>query len=143
LKAQKSASDDFSYNGKKLANRRFTNLQPAIVADRFNWNRADLKSKQNILLQTAIALVDSTRADVDTLLQGSINRCGQSTATTDGKGTYLLKNLPAGKLEIIAQTIDGKKSGSLTIELTESPEIQHSINVPIMYPPQNSKDSIS
>jgi hypothetical protein len=131
LKAQKSASNDFKYDGKKLANRRFINLQSAIVSDRFNWNRVDLKNKQNLLLQTDIALVDSTRADVDTPLQGSINRCGQSTATTDGKGAYLLKNLPASKLEIIAQTTDGKKSGSLTIELTESPEVQHSINVPI------------
>jgi hypothetical protein len=70
-------------------------------------------------------------ASVDTALQNSIVRCGQSTVSTDSKGAYLLKNLPAGKLEIIAQTSDGRKSGSMIIEMAESPGIQRAINIPI------------
>jgi len=68
---------------------------------------------------------------VDELVPNATVFAGQITAVTGADGAYLLRGLPAGKIEIVATAPGGRKSAALTIELDAEPSIKSAVNLAI------------
>jgi len=68
---------------------------------------------------------------IDTPIPGASVRIGQAETITNDGGTYILRNVVAGKIEIRAETSRGYASRSVTIELPRSPTILRDVNLSI------------
>ena len=68
---------------------------------------------------------------VDELVPDATVVAGQIKAVTGADGVYLLRGLPAGKIEIVAAAPGGRKSVALTIELDPEPSIKSAVNLAI------------
>lgn len=68
---------------------------------------------------------------VDELVPNATVVAGQIKAVTGADGAYLLRGLPAGKLEIVATAPGGRKSSTLTIELHAEPSIKSAVDLAI------------
>jgi hypothetical protein len=67
----------------------------------------------------------------DTPIPGAYVRIGQAEAMTDSTGSYILRNIVAGHVEIRAGTTRGYASRSISIELPSSPGILRDVNLAI------------
>jgi hypothetical protein len=67
----------------------------------------------------------------DTPIPGAYVRLGQAEAITGSNGSYILRNLVAGRAEIRAATTMGYASRSIVIELPASPSILRDVNLAI------------
>jgi hypothetical protein len=67
----------------------------------------------------------------DTPVPGAYVRIGQAEAITDNTGSYILRNIVAGKAEIVAGTTRGYESRSIVIDLPASPGILRDVNLAI------------
>jgi hypothetical protein len=54
---------------------------------------------------------------------------GQVEALTNQRGTFILRNLPAGKLELHATLPDGRTVKSVTVELGLNPVYKNGVNL--------------
>ena len=68
---------------------------------------------------------------VDELVPNATVVAGQIKVVAGADGAYLLRGLPAGKIEIVATAADGRKSAALTIELDAEPSIKSAVNLAI------------
>jgi hypothetical protein len=67
----------------------------------------------------------------DTPIPGAYVRIGQSEAITDNAGSYIVRNVVAGKAEIRAGTTRGYASRSIMIELPALPSMLRNVNLAI------------
>lgn len=67
----------------------------------------------------------------DTPLAGARVTTGASTATTSANGTYLLRDLPTGALEIRAVTAEGIAATPQQVELSAEPITLRGVNLPV------------
>jgi uncharacterized protein (DUF2141 family) len=67
---------------------------------------------------------------VDELVANATVVAGQIKVVTGADGAYLLRGLPAGKIEIVA-AMPGGKSAALTIDLDAEPSIKSAVNIAI------------
>lgn len=56
---------------------------------------------------------------------------GNTEALTDNQGSYILRNLPAGKLEVRIYLPNGRKSKITSIELGANPVYRKNLNLPV------------
>lgn len=56
---------------------------------------------------------------------------GNTEALTDDQGSYILRNLPAGKLEVLVYLPFGRKSKITSIELGANPVYRKNLNLPV------------
>lgn len=56
---------------------------------------------------------------------------GNTEALTDNQGSYILRNLPAGKLEVLVYLPNGRKSKITSIELGANPVYRKNLNLPM------------
>ena len=68
-------------------------------------------------------------ADIDETLEGAHVLTGQTEVITGENGTYLLRSLPAGRIEVHARTSWGTKSLPVTLELPPQPVTQRTVNL--------------
>lgn len=68
-------------------------------------------------------------ADIDETLKGAHVLTGETEVVTGENGTYLLRSLPAGKIEVHARTSWGTKSLPVTLELPPQPVTQRTVNL--------------
>lgn len=68
---------------------------------------------------------------IDEVVKGARVTGGQIEARTDQHGAYLMRNLPAGEIEVFASTIDGKKSNATYIRLGSGPAYRKNQNLAI------------
>jgi hypothetical protein len=68
---------------------------------------------------------------IDEVVPNATVTAGQTKVVTGPDGAYLLRGLPAGKIEIVATDPAGKKSAPFTIELTPEPLIKSAVNLAI------------
>jgi protocatechuate 3,4-dioxygenase beta subunit len=67
----------------------------------------------------------------DTPIPGAFVRIGQAEAITDNTGSFILRNIVAGKAEIRAGTTRGYASRAITIELPASPSMLRGVDLAI------------
>jgi hypothetical protein len=67
----------------------------------------------------------------DAVVEGARIVAGNATAVSTRDGSYLLRNLPAGKIEIRVYGVPGKESGPIQLELGEGPGVRTGINLRI------------
>ena len=68
---------------------------------------------------------------VDEVMPNATVISGNVKAVTGADGSYLLRGLPAGTIEVIATTQDGKTSPPYNLELTPEPLIKSGVNLAI------------
>jgi hypothetical protein len=68
-------------------------------------------------------------ADIDEIVEGARVLAGQTEAATGKSGTYLLRGLPAGKIEVHARAPWGTESLPVVLELSAQPVTRRSINL--------------
>jgi len=68
---------------------------------------------------------------VDEVIPNATVISGNVKAVTGADGSYLLRGLPAGTIEVIATTQDGKTSPPYNLELTPEPLIKSGVNLAI------------
>lgn len=59
--------------------------------------------------------------------------CGQAEAITDSHGAYLLRRLPAGKLELRARTPWASESAPVAVELGAAPSLARGVNLAVTH----------
>jgi hypothetical protein len=69
----------------------------------------------------------------DEPIEGAVVSCDNHTAISDKNGAYILRNLAAGKMTILARHQNGLNGGSRIIELNHSPEIKSEVNLLIVH----------
>lgn len=69
--------------------------------------------------------------DNDEPVKGAIVTVGRAEARTDSRGAYILRNLPAGEIEIFALTSDGRKSDTTSLVLGPNPVFKRDLNLAI------------
>jgi hypothetical protein len=69
---------------------------------------------------------------IDAAVSGARVTCGQNEGVADQSGAYILRNLPAGKLSVVATLPDGRTSKSSVVELTDSPMVKRLVNLAIL-----------
>lgn len=67
----------------------------------------------------------------DTVVSGARITCGNSAAVSDRQGSYFLRNLPAGRVEVRFFPATGGRSGSINLELGPDPTLQNDVNLTI------------
>jgi hypothetical protein len=67
----------------------------------------------------------------DEALAGARVLTGSVETVTDQSGSYMLRGLPAGRVELFARLRSGKESRRLPVELDASPTIRRAINIPV------------
>ena len=68
---------------------------------------------------------------VDEVMPNATVISGNVKSVTGADGSYLLRGLPAGTIEITATTQDGKTSPPYNLELTPEPLIKSGVNLAI------------
>jgi hypothetical protein len=67
----------------------------------------------------------------DEVVKGARVVAGRAEAWTDHQGSYILRNLPAGKIEVCAFLPNGRKSKTITIELDSNPTFRKNVGLAI------------
>lgn len=67
----------------------------------------------------------------DEAVKGARVAAGRAEAWTDSQGSYTLRNLPAGKIEICVYLTTGKKSTTTYLELGPNPILRKNLNLAI------------
>jgi hypothetical protein len=67
----------------------------------------------------------------DEPVEGATIIAGNSSAISDSNGAYILRNLPNGKIKLIARSPRGVESFPAIIELGAEPMIKHEVNLPV------------
>lgn len=70
-------------------------------------------------------------ADKDQVVKGARVVAGRAEALTDNQGSYIVRNLPAGKLEVRVYLPNGRKSKITSIELGANPVYRKNLNLPV------------
>jgi hypothetical protein len=65
----------------------------------------------------------------DVVVEGARVVAGKAEAMSNRQGLFLLRNLPAGKIEVRAYPSTGKASGVIKIELGPDPILRHGVNL--------------
>jgi hypothetical protein len=68
-------------------------------------------------------------ADTDETVEGAYVLSGQTEVTTNESGTYLLRSLPAGRIEVHVRTRWGTKSLPVALELPPQPVTRRTVNL--------------
>lgn len=72
-------------------------------------------------------------SDKDETVEGARVLVGQTEVTTGKSGTYLLRGLPAGRIEIRARTPWGTESLPVTVELQAQPVTRRAVNLMVKH----------
>lgn len=67
----------------------------------------------------------------DEALAGARVLTGRVETVTDQSGSYMLRGLPAGRVELFARLRSGKESRRVPVELDAAPTIRRAINIPV------------
>lgn len=70
-------------------------------------------------------------SDNDEPVKGATVIVGRTEARTDDRGAYILRNLPAGQMEIFASVPNGRRSGATALVLGASPVFRTNLNMAI------------
>jgi hypothetical protein len=65
----------------------------------------------------------------DVVISGARVVAGKSEAMSNNRGVYLVRNLPAGKLEIEIHLPSGEKSGPFLLQLGPEPALRSNVNI--------------
>jgi hypothetical protein len=65
----------------------------------------------------------------DVVVEGARVAAGKSEAVSTRQGLYLLRNLPAGRIEVHIYQSTGKESGTIHIELGPDPSLRNGVNL--------------
>jgi hypothetical protein len=65
----------------------------------------------------------------DVVVEGARVAAGNSEAVSTRQGFYLLRNLPAGRIEVHIYQSTGKESGIINIELGPDPILRNGVNL--------------
>jgi hypothetical protein len=67
----------------------------------------------------------------DELVKGATIIAGNSTAVSDSNGAYVLRNLAAGKIKLIARSLQGAESAPVIVELGIEPMTKREVNLAV------------
>lgn len=67
----------------------------------------------------------------DEVVKGAKVSAGRAESWTDSRGSYILRNLPAGKFDICAYLLNERKSPTISIELGPSPTFRKNVDLAI------------